>query len=181
MKLPCVALFVIAAMLVTSTAFAQVDYDSIRNVQDLVERLSTGGVAARYWSIHEEEDAFTRETRRYVVGDGKQGVLFIVATCDAVSLLFRNSAEVFTNGQIESIWDNGEIVEFQFDDRDSMLVTDGADWPRRLATHSELRVRVTAFPQSLASDEFDLTDARETIQQKVGTVGDLFDEIGCEF
>ena len=61
------------------------------------------------------------------------------------------------------------------------FVTDGADWPRRLATHSELRVRVTAFPQSLASDEFDLTDARETIQQKVGTVGDLFDEIGCEF
>jgi len=178
---------VITAMLATvaSPGFAQVNYDSMRSVRDLVEEFS-GGVAGFSWSIRDEEDSFTRETRRYVTGWGGQGLLFIVASCDSLSVLFRNRTTIFGSGKIESIWDNGDIVEHQFDDRDSMLVDGGTDWLRLLTGHDELRVRVTAYPESVASDEFDLQAARmpkkgDVSAYDVGHVRELFSEIGCAF
>ncbi len=61
---------VMTAMLATvvSPGFAQVDYDRMRDVQALVERFSED--TSSDWSIHDEEDSFTRTTRRYVVGWG---------------------------------------------------------------------------------------------------------------
>ena len=41
-----------------------------------------------------------------------------------------------------------------------MLVNVGTDWLRRLAAHDAPRVRVTAYPESVASDEFNLQNAR---------------------
>ncbi len=63
-----------------------------------------------------------------------------------MSVLFRDSSVLFANGKIESIWDDGDIVAHEFDDRDSMLVSDGTDWLRLLTGHDALRVRVTAYP-----------------------------------
>jgi hypothetical protein len=179
--------FVMAVTLATTAVpvFAQVDYDSVRRVQDFVEEL-TQDTSSR-WSIHEEEDAFTRETRRYVTGFGEQGLLFIVASCDAVSVLFRSSG-TFAHGTFESIWDDGGIVEYQFDDRDSLLVSDDTDLLRRLVEHDELRVRVRAYPETVVSDEFDFQNARIPGDSELGTsatevphVRDLFSEIGCAF
>ena len=171
---------VMTAMLATvvSPGFAQVDYDQMRDVQALVERFSED--TSSDWGIHDEEDSFTRTTRRYVVGGGGEGLLFIVANCGSLSVLFRNSTEIFGNGKIQSIWDDGDIVEHQFDDRDSMLVSVGTDWLRLLTGHDALRVRVTAYPESVASDEFDLQKAR--LPDGTGQLHHLralFSEIGC--
>ena len=112
--------------------------------------------------------------------------MFIVASCDSLSVLFRNSTAVFAHGTIESIWDDGDIVEHQFDDRDSMLVNGETDWLRLLTGHDALRVRVTAYPESVASDEFDLQAARmpregDVSARDVEHVRVLFSEIGCAF
>ena len=124
-----------------SLAFAQVNYDEIRRDRDSQEKSLAGlivnldvDIRLSDWFIHEQEDTFIRETRRYVVGHGEQGALFIVASCDFAAILFRNSLEIFDDGQVESIWDNGDIAEFQFENNDSRLVTTEADWLRRLAT-----------------------------------------------
>ena len=174
---------VITIMLATTagTAFAQVDYDSIRRAQDLFESLISRDdmPRARRWSIRDEADTFTRETHRFVLGIGKQGLLFIVANCESAAVLLRNSAGVFANGRVESIWDDGGIVEHQFDDRDSVLFTGEIDWLRRLVAHNALRVRVTAYPESYASDDFNLTEGGSVRQEK--HVRELFREIGCAF
>ena len=184
--------FVMTATLavVAGPAFAQVDYDHIRGVQDIVERLFAGaasirpGATPRKWSIHDEEDTFIRETRRYVVGHGKQGVLFIVVNCESVVVLFRDDSTVFGSGKVESIWDDGGIVEHQFDDRDSMLVNVGTDWLSLLTAHDALRVRLRGFPEAVASDEFNLQEARIpglSGGREVPHVRELFSEIGCAF
>ena len=108
--------------------------------------------------------------------------MFIVASCDSLSVVFRNSGTRFANGTIESIWDDGDIVEHQFDDRDSMLVGGGTDWLRLLTEHDALRVRVTASSGAVGSDEFDLQNA--TLPDGTGQkhhIRILFDEIGCAF
>jgi hypothetical protein len=166
---------------VATPGFAQVDYDGLRSVQELIVKFS-GGSRDSQFSIHDEEDLFTRTTRRYVVGWGGQNLLFMVASCESLSVLFATSAVSFGSGKIESIWDDGDIVEHQFTDRTWMLVEGETDWLRRLTAHDALRVRVTANRGSLASDEFDLQNA--TLGDSTGQthhVRILFDEIGCAF
>ena len=175
---------VVTAMLaaVASPGFAQVDYDRMRNVRAVVEELIDD--TSSRWSIHDEEDSFTRETRRYVTGFGERGLLFIVANSESIAVLFRDDGTIFDTGKIASIWDDGDIVEHEFDDRDSILVSDGTDWLRLLTGHDALRVRVTAYPESVASDEFDLQAARMPREGDVSAfdvehVRLLFSEIGC--
>jgi hypothetical protein len=181
---------VMIAMLATvaSPAFAQVNYDHIRRVQGFMEKLA-GGDLENTWSIHDEEDSFTRETRRYVMGFGERGILFIVANCESIAVLFRDDGLLFDAGKIESIWDDGNIVEHEFDDRDSILASNGTDWLRLLTGHDSLRVRVRAYPASVASDEFDLQAIRwppalrpmegDITASNVDHVRLLFSEIGC--
>lgn len=176
---------VMTAMLATvaSPAFAQVDYDHMRGVRDILERI-TGGNAGHTWATDDVEDSFTRETRRYVTGFGERGLLFIVANCESIAVLFRDDGTIFGTGKIESIWDDGDIVEHKFDDRDSILVSDGTDWLGLLTGHDALRVRVTAYPESVASDEFDLQAARMPREGDVSAfdvehVRLLFSKIGC--
>ena len=140
----------------------------------------------RGWMHHAVEDDFTGETRQYVDGWGESYVLFLVASCDAVAIAFANRGSVFENGRIEAIWDDGEIVQYEAEDLDSRLVLTSSDWMERMRTSTELRVRVNAFENRVASDTFDLTDAELSPPlsgsdhgETVDHLRELFSAIGC--
>ena len=174
------------ALALPSAAEAQVDYDSVRRTREILVEL-IGGRPPFTWIDRQVEDSFTRETRQYVEGWGEQEVLFLVASCDAVSIVFGNRGPVFENGLVEAIWDDGGIMQYEAQDFDSRLVIADPDWMRRLRTHRELRIRVRVFQNSLASDVFDLTSARLSANLSesdsavdVENVGELFRAVGCE-
>ena len=179
-----VALGVVLALALPALGNAQVDYDGLRGVRELLLRW-TEGAPGYTWIDHQEEDDFTRETRQYVEGWGESGVLFLVSSCDAVSILFANQGAVFEGGLVEAIWDEGGIVEYEAQDLDNRLVLTDQDWLERVRTHSELRIRVSVFQNSIASDTFDLTSARLSSRNgsdgavDVDHVREVFSAIGC--
>ena len=174
--------FVLTAIFISMTSFvlAQSEYDHLRGIHNLVEEQI--GRHDDRWTIHEETDFFTGNTNRYVVGYGKQGALFIVASCDAISVVFRSPSRFFSNSAIDSIWDNGDIVEYQFDNRNSILVSNNPSLLRKLTKYDTLRLRVSAGPSSFVFDEFNLKNARISVsedEQDLPHVRDLFRTIGC--
>ena len=116
-------------------------------------------------------------------------MLFVVATCDAVSILSTTRRTVFEGGLVEAIWDDGGIMQYEAQDLDldSILVVADPDWMERMRTHKELRIRVRVFRRSVASDTFDLTSARlpaglngSDSPMDVGHVREVFGAVGCE-
>ncbi len=153
----------------------------------MTRELLSGGDPGWAWMDHQVEDNFTRETRQYVEGWGEREVLFLVASCDnVVSIVLANRGSVFEDGLVEAIWDDGEIVQYEAQDLDSWLVLADSDWMERLRTHTELRVRVHVFQNSIVSDTFDLTSARLSRRLSgsddvvdVDHVREVFRAIGC--
>ncbi len=180
-----VALGVVLALALPTLGSAQVNYDGLRRVRELVLRF-TKSAPGYTWIDHQVEDDFTRETRQYVEGWGESEVLFLVVSCDAVSILFANKGSVFEGGLVEAIWDDGGIVEYEAQDFNSRLVLTDPDWMERVRTHSELRIRVRVFQNAIASDTFDLTSARLSARLNgsdnvvdVDHVHEVFSAIGC--
>ena len=182
-----VVLGVVLALALPTLGSAQVDYDRIRGVREMTRELLSGGDPGWAWMDHQVEDNFTRETRQYVEGWGEREVLFLVASCDnVVSIVLANRGSVFEDGLVEAIWDDGEIVQYEAQDLDSWLVLADSDWMERLRTHTELRVRVHVFQNSIVSDTFDLTSARLSRRLSgsddvvdVDHVREVFRAIGC--
>ena len=129
-----VALGVVLALALPALGSAQVNYDRLRGVRELVLKFTKGAGPGYTWTDHQVEDDFTRETRQYVEGWGEREVLFLVASCDAVSILFTNKGSVFESGLVEAIWDDGGIVEYEAQDFDSRLVLTDPDWMERVRT-----------------------------------------------
>ena len=146
-------------------------------------------------------DDFTGKTRN-VVGWGERGVLNISVSCEdgTIMLLPDENGESFKNGQVEAIWDDGEIKPYVFrilrrsgtvgglsstsPYNDTSRSTD--EWVERLHTHNELRVRVW-MGLTQKSDIFDLTnaivstggEATDTFV-RVDHVREVFQATGCE-
>ena len=184
LRLASVLLVLGAVLAVPRSANAQLDYDGLRDVRAMV----SGWGAANYtWIDHQEEDTFTRETNNYVQGWGETGVLFVVASCDSVSILFVDRGVVFADGTVEAIWDSGPITTYSARDLDYALVIEGSEWIERLRTSNEVRIRVRAVSNRIASDAFDLTAARLSSPLSgtdsavdVAHVREVFDAIVCE-
>ena len=179
--------FVVALLAVGTPASAQVDYDGIRGIRETFAIFQVDPADIPTWIDHQEEDNFTRETRNYVVGWGADAVLFMVASCDAVSIALGNRGNIFESGTVDTIWDDGEIDTFEGEDRNQTLVITDPEWRRRMLTHDELRIRVRLFQNIVASDAFALNSAR--LSTEVSPNGeatdmphlrDVLSAIGCD-
>ena len=90
-RMRIVVLGVVLALALPTLRSAQVDYESMRRVREMIREMAVGGTSGLpTWRDHQVHDDFTRETRQYVQGWGEREVLFMVATCDAGSILLAN-------------------------------------------------------------------------------------------